>query len=240
MGGVTLNPGTDYTFVNDVLTIPSLTDNAEITVVTEKIPFDYDQCMFYFWHPMEAVKGDNPILADINWTLSVSGSTYRAYDSPATDRGAQFGSRSSSPGDVIFHTTEMANCLVTTVQIEASTPDGNGRIEVVVDDETLGEKRFNDGALEYIFNNPEEWHGAVDIKFTNLQKALYIKKIAIHFAEETENPNGLENIPAAVPQGPVTGIYSATGQYMGSRVENLPQGLYFIQHTDGTEKLLVQ
>ncbi|MBO4621834.1 MAG: M6 family metalloprotease domain-containing protein [Paludibacteraceae bacterium] len=236
---VILTQGTDYTFIDNVLTIPSLQGNTEITVNTEKIPFDYDHCMFFYWHPDSAVKGNDLMLDNIHWTLSVTGSSYRAYDSPATNRGAQFGSRSTSPGDVVFHTDEMANCLITTVQIEASTPDGNGKIEVVVDDETLSSKRFNNGVLEFIFQNPEEWHGAVDIKFTDLQKALYVKKIAIHFAEETENPNGLENIKASAPQGPVTGIYSATGQYMGSRMESLPRGLYFVQHTDGTEKILI-
>ena len=239
MNDAVLTQGTDYTFVGDTLTIPSLTGNAEITVNTEKIPFDYDHCMFFYWHPEEAVHGNDLILDNINWTLSVAGSSYRGYDSPATNRGAQFGSRSTSPDEVVFHTDEMINCLITTVQIEASTPDGNGLVEVVVDDETLGTKRFNDGVLEYIFNNPEEWHGAVDIKFRNLLKSLFVKKIAIHFAEETPNPNGLEDIKASAPEGPVTGIYSVTGQYMGCRVENLPEGMYLVRHTDGTEKIIL-
>ena len=240
MGGQTLTQGTDYTFVNGVLTIPSLTANAEITVSTEKIPFHYDHCMFYYWHADSAVTGNNPILADINWSVSVDGSTYRGFDSPATNRGAQFGSRSTSPGNVVFHTDEMANCLITTVQIETCVAGETGLVEILVDDETLGVKQLESALEEYIFTNPEEWHGAVDIKFSNLQKALFVRKIAIHFMEETDNPNGVETIHASVPQGPVTGIYSITGQFMGCRVDNLPRGLFLVHHTDGTEKILVR
>ena len=80
----------------------------------------------------------------------------------------------------------------------------------------------------------------LDIGFCDLTKALYIKKIFIHFAEETENPNGLEQVKAACPQGPITGIYSVTGQYMGCSLEELPQGLFLVGHTDGTEKVLVR
>ncbi len=240
MGGTLLTEGVDYTLVGNVLTIPSLTNNAEIVVNTEKIPFDHDNCMFFYWHPDSAVNGNNPILDNINWTLSVTGSSYRGFDSQATGRGAQFGSRSTSPGTVVFHTDEMSRCLVTSVLIEACTPDGSGEVEVVVDDETLGIKRLAENRKEFIFPNPEEWHGAVDITFRNLQKALYVRLIAIHFADEIDNPNGLDNVQEDAPIGAVLGIYSMTGQMMGTDPSALPRGLYLVRHTDGTEKILVQ
>ena len=241
MGGTPLIEGIGYTLVDTVLTVPSLTGNLVVDIVAEKIPFDYDHCMYYFWNADSAVMGNNPILADITWSLSVSGSSYRGYDGQAIDRGAQFGSRSTSPEQVILNTSEMSNCLITSINIVTCVADGgNGQLEVSVDDEKLGSRWLSEEVEEFTFSNPEEWHGDVNIAFKNLSKALFIRKIFIHFAEETENPDGLEQVKAAQPQGPIVGIYSVTGQFMGSRVEDLPRGLYLINHTDGTEKMIIQ
>ena len=241
MGGTTLVKGVDYTFVNNVFAIPALTGDLTIEVTAEKIPFDYDHCMYFFWQPAEPVQGNSLLADDVNWTVNVTGSTYRGFDSSGKDRGAQFGSRSTSPDYVQFITNDMSNCLITQVCIVASqAEDGTGFITVVLDGETLGSQSLNEDVQEYRFNNPEEYHGTLDIGFCNLNKALYIKKIFIHFADETENPQGLENVTAAQPQGPITGIYSVTGQYLGVRLETLGRGLYLIHHTDGTEKVLIQ
>ncbi len=167
--------------------------------------------MYFFWQPNEPVQGNVLLVDDINWTLNVTGSTYRGFDTSGKDRGAQFGSRSTAPQYVQFLTNDMSNCLITQVCIVACQAEGgSGYVAVVLDDEWLG------------------------------NKALYIKKIFIHFAEETENPEGLEQVKAAQPQGPVIGIYSVTGQYLGVRLETLDRGLYLVHHTDGTEKVLVQ
>lgn len=240
MGGVPLEEGIGYTLEDTVLTIPSLTGDVVINIYPERIPFEYDHCMYYFWQPAEAVQGDTVSLSDITWALTIQGSSYRSFDSPATDRGAQFGSRSQSPQQVVFATTEMSNCLITEVSVVASIgTSGSGSIAVTLDDESLGSLRLSEENREYRFPNSEQYHGALEIGFYNLTKALFIKKIFIHFAEETENPNGLETTKAALPTGPITGIYSVTGQFMGNRLETLPQGLFFVKHTDGTEKILI-
>ena len=241
MGGTTLVEGVGYTFQNDVFTIPSLTGDLKVEIKAEKIPFDYDHCMYFFWQPAEPVQGSSLLLNDINWTLNVTGSTYRGFDTSGKERGAQFGSRSTSPQYVQFLTTEMSNCLITQVCIVACLAEGgSGYVAVMLDDEWLGSKWLEEEVTEYRFNNPEEYHGTLDIGFCDLSKALYIKKIFIHFAEETENPDGLEDLKAAQPQGPITGIYNVTGQYMGVRLETLDRGLYLVHHTDGTEKVLVK
>ena len=240
MGEVPLVEGVDYTLVDSVLTIPELTANVVIDINPEKIPFDYDQCMYYFWQPDSAVHGDTVSLGDITWTLSVAGSSYRDFDSPATNRGAQFGSRSTAPRLVHFSTTEMNNCLVTSVNVVACVASGgSGSVVAFVDKELLAAQRLSEEIKEFKLPNPEEYHGEVEIVFNGLNKALFIKKIFIHFAEETENPNGLETTKASAPTGPIIGIYSVTGQFMGYRVETLPRGLFLVNHTDGTEKILI-
>ena len=240
MGGLLLFEGIDYTYIGEVLTIPSLTGDVQIDVTTEKIPFDYDHCMYFFWHADSAVQGSHPVLSDINWTLSATGSTYRGFDSPATDRGAQFGSRSTSPGDVTLYTTEMSNCLITKVQVVACVAKGSGTIEAVLDDENLGTQQLQEKVSEYVFDNPEGYHGALELRFRNLEHALFIRRITIHFADETDNPNGLDAIQALPLSGEILGIYSITGQYFGDNIVYLPQGLYIVHRADGTEKILIQ
>lgn len=240
MGGIVLTQGTDYTFINNVLTIPSLTGNTEIKVNTEKIPFDHKECMFFFWHPDSAVIGNSPILGDLAWTLAVEGSPLRGFDDGEKARGAQFGSRSKSPVRVQMHTNEMDSCLITSVHIKACVASGTAEVEVIVDNESLGTKTLTTDVNEYVFENPEEWHGAVDIDFSELEKALFIKEIYIHFADETPNPNDLELLPAGKPEGAIIGIYSITGHFMGLQPENLPRGLYLFRRTDGTEKVVIQ
>ena len=240
MGEVLLTEGVDYTFTDSVLTIPELTGNVVIDIMPERIPFDYDHCMYFFWQPAEAVQGDTLILGDITWVLDIQGSSYRSFDSPATGRGAQFGSRSQSPQEVTLTTTEMSNCLISGVSIVACNGKGGvGNVSVYLDGDLLGGQWMSEEVKEYSFGNPEQYHGNLEIKFANLTKALFIKKIFIHFVEETENPNGFVMTKASRPTGPITGIYSVTGQFMGNNVEVLPQGLFFVKHTDGTEKVLV-
>ena len=241
MGGTPLVEGVGYTFQNNVFTIPALTGDLMVEIKAEKIPFDYDHCMYFFWQPNEPVQGNALLVDDVNWTLNVTGSTYRGFDTSGKDRGAQFGSRSTAPQYVQFLTNDMSNCLITQVCIVASQAEGgSGYVAVVLDDEWLGSEWLKEEPTEFRFNNPEEYHGTLDIGFCDLNKALFIKKIFIHFAEETENPDGLEQVKAAQPQGPVIGIYSVTGQYLGVHLETLDRGLYLVHHTDGTEKVLVQ
>ena len=116
---------------------------------------------------------------------------------------------------------------------------GVGNVSVYLDGDLLGGQWMSEEVKEYSFGNPEQYHGNLEIKFANLTKALFIKKIFIHFVEETENPNDFVMTKASRPTGPITGIYSVTGQFMGNNVEVLPQGLFFVKHTDGTEKVLV-
>lgn len=241
MGGTTLVEGVGYTLVDSILTIPSLTGDAVIDIHPMIIPFDHDQCMYFFWQPSEAVLGDSLLVDDTGWQLTVQGSSFRGFDLSDKDRGAQFGSRSTSPEYVRLLTNDMSNCLITEIGVVACVADGgSGFLAVVLDEEQLCAEWLTTEPKEFRIANHEQYHGTLDIGFCDLTKALYIKKIFVHFAEETENPEGLEQIRAAQPQGPVTGIYSVTGQYMGCRVEELPQGLFFVNHTDGTEKVLVR
>lgn len=238
MGGVTLTEGVDYTYLNDVLMIPSLDGATTIDVLTEKIPFYYDQCRYFFWQPDSAVIGSSLVLDDLNWTLSVEGSTYRGFDAGEKARGAQFGSRSTSPRGVTLVTNEMADCLIRSLHVVACTADGKGTLEVVLDDETLAKVNLSDNVKEYTFTNADEWHGALELRFANLSTALYIKKIFVHFADETENPSDLNAVEMVRPQGPIMGIYNAAGQLVDMQVENLPSGLYLIRRTDGVEKII--
>ena len=240
MGDTVLAEGIDYTYENNVLVIPALTGDVQITVYTTKIPFDHESCMHYIWEPDSAVKGDSVMLSDVLWDLTVDGSSYRSFDSPATNRGAQFGSRSTSPERVYFHTDGMKSCLITEIDIIACVASGGyGVMSVLLDEEEMGKLNLSEEIVEYKLMNPEEWHGDVEIVFSNLTKALFVKRIVMRFEDEIENPDGLETVRAAVPQGPVTGIYSVTGQYVGMRIEHLPRGLYMVRHTDGTEKVLI-
>lgn len=240
MGGYILTAGVDYTFIGDVLTIPALTGDAVINVLSEKLAFQHDSCMLFSWIPETSVVGNAVVLNDLNWTVDVTGSAYRGYDGAAQDRGAQFGSRSTSPGNVSLHTDEMANCLITGVEVAACVAGEGGLLEVILDDETIGTVNLTTDIVEYPFTNPEEWHGALDIRFRNLQKALFIRKIIVHFDGEKEELDGLENLPATTPQGEIIGIYSMTGQSMKEQIEDLPRGLYLVVHTDGTEKIMVK
>lgn len=240
MGGQLLTDSVDYTYLSGVLTIPALTGDVTIDVISEKIEFAHDSCMSFHWEPDSALIGTDVVLDGLNWTLDITGSSYRSYDNQAQGRGAQFGSRSSSPGNVTFHTDEMSRCLITSVEVTTCVASEGGLMEVVVDDETIGTANLSAESTTYEYTNPEEWHGAVDIRFRNMQKALFIKKIVIHFADEPEDPDGIELVVHARPQGEITGIYSITGQSMGCEVECLPRGLYLVTHTDGTEKIMIK
>ncbi len=237
MGGVRLLEGQGYTHVGSTIRIPSLTGDVTITYSTQMIPFEHDHCMYYFWKAADAIIGNTVTLAELNWDIRVTGSAYRGFDNEVTGRGAQFGSRSTSPQEVVLATDEMGQCLVTEMEVVACVAaGGTGTLSVYIDDECVYQQPLTDQIQGHLISNTEKWHGRVELRFTNLTKALFIKKIVTHFEDETENPAGLETTSDS--HGEILGIYNITGNYMGTDLLVLPKGLYLIKRTNGTEKYI--
>jgi len=101
-------------------------------------------------------------------------------------RGAQYGSsKGVAAGQLSFTTTEMSECLVNTLIVNACTAkDGDAKLSVYINGKQIGsEQSLTNTKANYTFTNTSDEQGTVEIRFTNSKKAVYIKTINI-------NPNG--------------------------------------------------
>ena len=63
----------------------------------------------------------------------------------------------------------MKSCLITEIDIIACVASGGyGVMSVLLDEEEMGKLNLSEEIVEYKLMNPEEWHGDVEIVFSNL------------------------------------------------------------------------
>lgn len=127
------------------------------------------------------------------WNVSIANDQTCSYDK---NKGATFGSGSYPAGLVRLYTEETMGCAVSVVRVKAAA-NGDGVLRVFVAGEQAGETEYLGPTLEtYEFEVANPQSGAVEIRFENTQKAMYIKQIEFDFVKLEDPDEGIETISA--------------------------------------------
>lgn len=155
----------------------------------------FSDCDAYSWTASKALSDGSNTLGDWSWTLDMTGSTYKGYDTNNTpSKGAQFGSGSKPASQVSLTTNETADCMIDQVKVNASiASSGTGKLAVYIDGTQVGDTQIlTTSATEYTFANTDELQGSLEIRYTNTAKALYLKSVNVSFVAPT--PTALEPV----------------------------------------------
>lgn len=176
------------------------------------------------------------------WTVTMQNS--EAPTDFTKNKGASFGSGTKPAQQVHLKTDDTMGCAVEKVIIHASVgSQGDAVLNVMVGGNIIGEtEELTDTDGEYVFTPDEPATGALDIRFVNSQKTIFIRSINIVYTELKEDgPSTDLNEPAAglpVSETDILGIYNLLGQPCGTSLENLPAGVYILHTAQGTFKVL--
>lgn len=154
----------------------------QVTVTNEEE--EYVACDPYSYTFTSAIK-ESKQLGDYYWTLNIDDDSYTGKDT-RNDRGVQFGSQRYPAKKVAFKTEATADCLIASIEVNASIgTGGDGKLAVYLDNQQVGETAdlTNKGA-NYTFENTDNYKGNLEIRLTNTKYAMYIKSINIT-AQET-------------------------------------------------------
>lgn len=190
MGGIALSDV--CTFSSDstsaTISIASLTGDIVIDAVAQKQGTPtYVTCDAYSWTASAKVNSSSVMLGDYTWNVAIAGGSYTGYDA---NRGAQFGTASNPATQVRITTSEVANCLIDRLTIQAAKgSEGTGEVEVYIGGTQVGQAQsLTSTNAEYTFTNVDEQIGALEIRYYNTAKALFLKAIDITFQRGTATP----------------------------------------------------
>ena len=165
-----------------------------VTVLNEALPFvGCDDYSYTFTYDLKPVAGANTF-GDYDWTVSLQKGRF-SWDSSG-GLGFQIGSSSTAAQRASFITENTTDCLVRAVTVNsAKNYSGDGQLAVYIGDEQIGETIALTGvSTDYTFVNTEGLRGAVEIRFTNTAKAMYIKSIQVKY----DSPTGLDELNGKV------------------------------------------
>ena len=135
-------------------------------------------CSNYSWTASKKLNVGDNILEDYTWTLTTTSSGYTGYES---NRGAQLGSRNNPILNMSLTTTEVSNCLIASVTVNAAQGSGgDSKLSVYIGGTRIGnEQSLSNTSNDYTFTNTGNVLGALEVRITNTQKAAYLKRISI-------------------------------------------------------------
>lgn len=155
-------------------------------------------CSNYSWTASESLSAGIITLDDYSWTITAPSGAYFGYEANQNARGAQLGSRNNPIRECSLSTSEVANCLISSVTISAAQGrDGDTKLSVYIGGTQVGsQKSLTNSTAQYTFTNSANLLGDLEIRFTNSQKAAYLKSInitqtaaATEVLTEEEQPN---------------------------------------------------
>ena len=138
-------------------------------------------CDNYSWTATQALSEGEVLLDDYTWTVTVPSGSFFSYESGQNNRGAQFGSRNTPIQSLSLSTSEVSNCLISSVKVNAAQGrDGDSKLSVYIDGTQIGtQQSLTSSTAQYTFTNSAQKVGVLDIRITNTAKAAYIKSINI-------------------------------------------------------------
>ncbi len=128
-------------------------------------------------------------LSGYNWAVYIANDNTTDYDK---SKGAVFGSGTYPAGLVKFYTEETMGCGVAEVRVTASA-NGDGVLSAYVAGSEIGSEELTSTSETYTFTVEQPVSGAVEIRLTNTNKAMYIKQIEIAF-EKIDDPDIISGV----------------------------------------------
>ena len=147
-----------------------------------------------------------------DWTVTIANDNTTDYDK---SKGAVFGSGTYPARLVKLYTEETMGCGVAEVRVTASA-NGDGILSVYVAGNEIGYEELTSTSETYIFPVEQPVSGAVEIRLTNTNKAMYIKQIEIYF-EKINDPDIISGVEA-----------QSVGQMQGKSRKILHEGRLYI------------
>ena len=139
-------------------------------------------CDNYSWTASRSLSAGDVTLEDYSWTITAPSGAYFGYDGPNNnDRGAQFGSGKNPIQSVSLATSEVMDCLISSVTVSAAMGNGgDSKLSLYINGTQVGTtKSLTSSTTQYTFQNTANLIGQLEIRITNTQKAAYIKTIEI-------------------------------------------------------------
>ncbi len=152
-----------------------------VVVLNELLPYSAcDDYNYLFQYTLKPVIGTNTF-GDYDWTIAMEKGKF-TWDSSG-GLGFKMGSNSVAALRASFVTENTNTCKVSSVTVNsAKESSGDGQLAVYIGDEQVGEKvSLTSTATDYTFVNTQGLRGPIEIRFTNTQKAMYIKSIHVAF-----------------------------------------------------------
>ena len=152
-----------------------------VTVLDEMMPIAYCEDFAYEFAKEALPKTGSNTLANYTWNIARKSGSFE-WDNN-TGRGLQLGSKIVPAQEVLFNTTEAENCQIESITVNASQAlGGDAQLSVHIDGEQIGESvGLTNQAQDYLFENIGGLRGAVDIKFVNSKRAMFVKAINMTF-----------------------------------------------------------
>ncbi len=140
----------------------------------------------------KAEYGSSVVLDDYTWNMSAEDESFVGYEA---ERGWQLGSSKKPAQSVVMTTNDIVGCTISRVTVNAAmAAKGDGQLSVYIGGEQLGDnKSLTTTATDYIFSNTSNLTGSLELRFTNTQKAMYIKSIDVTFNPSATDISTVEN-----------------------------------------------
>ncbi len=175
----------NYSFENDQLVIrftaEQATDNVSLTIINSRYQDPETGCASYDFAFFKSCLSGAQDLNGYEWQVRFGNpETYTGY---SKSLGAQFGSGSKPSEGLSFFTTETTGCGVKRVEVECSMASGgDAMLDVYLAGDFIGNtEELTETTTTYTYELEEPQSGSVEIAFTNSQKAIYVKRIAIYY-----------------------------------------------------------
>jgi len=155
--------------------------NCAITVTKDTIAYtDCDSYEYTFTSTSNVTTGSND-LGDYTWNISLQAGSVQGFDTQS-GRGWQFGSKKNPCGQVSFTTTDEQDCMVNNITVNtAMGSSGAGNIAIYIGGTQVGTTQaISTISTDYSFSNTKSLQGPLEIRFTDLTKALYVLTININ------------------------------------------------------------
>lgn len=195
MRGADMMP--NYVFEGDYIIVrfaaEEVTDNVFITIVNVREQKETGCAAYSHEFKSTCYDGTAQDFSGYDWNVTIANTNTLSYDK---SKGAVFGSGTYPAGSVRLYTEETMGCGVKTVTVTAAA-NGDGELRVFLAGNQIGETVYLETtSTTYTFVAEKAQSGALDIRLTNTQKAMYIKKITVdyEFLPEDEIPAAIDTI----------------------------------------------
>lgn len=185
----------NYTFEDGLVVVrfaaEEVTDNIYITINNTREQTETGCAEYNYTFTSTCYDGGND-LGGYDWQVTVRNPNTLSYDK---SKGAVFGSGNYPAEQVNLRTDETMGCAVAEILVTASTAsNGDAELDVYLAGNPVGTTQYLETQQQtYRFSVPQPQSGAVEIRFSNTAKAIYLKQIQIHFTK-LEIPDGIEDI----------------------------------------------